>query len=168
MTEREEKLSHSTLLERVIYNEKTGKFMVRRGHPGVRKDKPLGHVGSNGYRRIMINDYRYLAHRLTWFYIHKKWPRRDLDHKNLKRDDNRITNLRETTDSQNHANMRPSKANTSGVKGVCWNRFRNYWQSYIKVNGKSFFVGRFDTLEEGRIAYEKAAKKYHGEFARVS
>jgi hypothetical protein len=54
------------------------------------------------------------------------------------------------------------------LKGAAWNRFRGYWQSYIKVRGKSIFLGRFETKEEAHAAYVKAARQFHGEFARAS
>lgn len=161
------RMTHEHLLDLVIYDRLTGAFYARRGRPGCRPGQPLGHVEANGYRRIMIGGVRYLAHRLAWFYEKGVWPLSELDHRDLNRDHNAIDNLREATRSQNHANTLPSAANTSGFKGVCWNRFRGYWQAYIKAEGKSHSLGRFQTKEEAYTAYAAAAVKFHGEFARV-
>lgn len=58
------------------------------------------------------------------------------------------------------------EANTSGLKGACWNRFRGYWQGAIQVHGRTHYLGRFETKEEAHAAYRQAAIQYQGEFAR--
>lgn len=160
-------ISHERLCSLVEYNPSTGEFYAAAPRQGIRHRKRLGHVESNGYRRLMIEGDRFLAHRLAWFYVHRQWPDKDLDHKNLERDDNRIENLRVATDSQNHANTR-AKVSKSGLKGAHWNGARNYWQSYIRVNGRSKFLGRFDNPQAAHEAYAAAAISIHGEFARVA
>lgn len=121
-----------------------------------------------GYRKIRIDGSRYLAHRLAWLYVHGKWPEADIDHINGQRSANRISNLREATRSQNNANSRRSRANTSGVKGVHWCREKGRWRAYIRVNRTRKFLGSFDVLDEARAAYEQAAHEHFGEFARVA
>lgn len=160
-------ISHQRLLEIVAYDQISGVFTSRVSRQGLRH-RVLGHVEKNGYRRLMIEGQRYLAHRLAWFYVVGEWPRCDVDHKNLSRDDNAFNNLRLATDSQNHANTSPPKNNTSGLKGAHFNRFRDYWQSYIKVNGKSIYLGRFNSKYAAHEAYVRAAAKYFDEFARAA
>lgn len=152
----------------IHYDPQTGYFWPLEGRLGVRVGRPMGYVEKYGYRRVMIGGRRYLAHRLAWFYMTGELPALDVDHKNLCRDDNRWENLRLATDSQNHANTGPPRSNTSGLKGAHWNRFRGYWQSYIKVQGRSHFLGRFDTKEEAHAAYCAAAALFHGEYARAA
>lgn len=55
----------------------------------------------------------------------------------------------------------PSKANTSGVVGVSWDKSRDKWFAEIIVQGKRHFLGRFDTLEDAKVARDEAKKKYH-------
>ncbi len=164
---RQSSLSHARLLELVAYDRQTGKFFSAKGRKGSRPGLELGHVEANGYRRLMIDGKRYLSHRLAWFYVHGVWPSIDLDHRDLKRDHNWIDNLREATDSQNHANTRPLKSK-SGLKGAHWNAARGCWQSYIKINGRSIFLGRFDKPRAAHEAYVTAAGRLQGEFARAA
>lgn len=161
-------LTHARLLALVAYDPNTGHFASISKRGGVRRGRPLGHTEANGYRRICIDGKRYLAHRLAWFFVHGRWPAEMIDHQNLQRDDNRLSNLREATISQNQRNQ-PARASISGLKGAHWNATRNYWQSYIKANGgRSVFLGRFETAEEAHAAYVAAATEMHGEFARAA
>jgi HNH endonuclease len=90
----------------------------------------------------------------------------EVDHINGDTLDNRRANLRLATRSQNGKNVSIRKSNKSGVKGVCW--IANRWVAQITVNMKHLYLGRFRNIEDARKAYNEAAKKYHGEFARLS
>lgn len=78
---------------------------------------------------------------------------------------NRRDNLRLATNSQNHHNISKRSDNKSGYKGVCYSGGK--WVAQINVSGKQTYLGRFDTPENAYEAYCEAAKKYHGEFARI-
>jgi len=107
----------------------------------------------------------YAAHRLAWFYETGEWPSDEIDHKNRGRDDNWFENLREATRSQNVANTALRSTNTSGFKGVSFDRSRGRFLSKIKVNYRTINLGRFDAPEEAHAAYLAAAQKHFGEFA---
>ena len=85
------------------------------------------------------------------------------DHKNRDGLDNRRCNLRAATFQQQIWNQGLREDNTSGFKGVFWHR--DCWRSMIRVNGKLLHLGFFKVKKEAAKAYDKAAKKYHGEFA---
>ena len=90
-----------------------------------------------------------------------------VDHINGNRHDNRKSNLRIATNKENIRNSTLSKANTTGYKGVTIDRRKKKkYMSSITVNGKSIFLGYFDTAIEGALAYDKAAVAYFGEFAK--
>ena len=90
----------------------------------------------------------------------------DTDHVDGNSLHNWRSNLRNATVSQNQHNKTKQRNNTSGYKGVSWNY--NGWEAKIHVNGKTIHMGRFNTPEEAAIAYDEAAKKYHGEFANLN
>lgn len=80
--------------------------------------------------------------------------------------DNRFANLREATRSENARNMGLYSTNTSGFKGVTWDKSRGKWLAHIKIHGHTIHLGRHKTPKEAHDAYCKGAEKYHGEFAR--
>lgn len=74
-------------------------------------------------------------------------------------------NLRLATPGQQRANVGMRSDNSSGFKGVCWNKRRNRWLAQIRAFGVYHFLGYFATREEAAEAYRKAAVFYFGEFA---
>jgi len=84
----------------------------------------------------------------------------DLDKMNCTR-----ANLRICTASENMANQRKPITNTSGYKGVSWNKEKKKFDAQIKIMKKHKHLGRFDDPKEAAKAYNKAAKEYFGEYA---
>lgn len=101
-------------------------------------------------------------------YIYNRWPNYILDHIDGNRANNKLSNLREATQSQNCANAKLRSNNTSGFKGVYYHPKTGKWKSQIKKDGVSRHLGLFPTPEEAHKAYVKAAKELFGEFARGS
>ena len=88
------------------------------------------------------------------------------DHINNDPSDDRWSNLREATASQNGANKRAqSNKMYSNLKGVTWQAGR--YLAQIGVDGQNIYLGRFDRAEDAHAAYVVAAKKYFAEFARA-
>lgn len=93
----------------------------------------------------------------------------DVDHINGDPLDNRRVNLRLCSMSQNQANrsaMVPNK--TSRYRGVCWDKKSGRWQADIKVQQKSIYLGQYEREEDAAAAYNRAAEKHFGEFARLN
>jgi hypothetical protein len=88
-----------------------------------------------------------------------------IDHINGNTLDNRKSNLRVCTTSQNAMNQKLSTRNKSGYKGIFWDKHRNKWRVTIVINGQQTGLGRFNTLEEAIQARKEAVEKYYGEFA---
>ena len=90
-----------------------------------------------------------------------------IDHRDADATNNRWNNLRRATRSQNSANRRRPRHNTSGYKGVYLCRKSGKWCAHIGWNGRTIHLGRFTTPQEAHDAYLKAARKLFGEFARA-
>lgn len=92
----------------------------------------------------------------------------EADHINYETLDNRRENLRIVNRSKNMANTKLRTTNKTGCKGLFWDKDRNKWQVKITVNYKNIHLGRFENKKEAIKAYNQAAIKYFGEFARLN
>jgi hypothetical protein len=88
--------------------------------------------------------------------------RQVVDHINRNKLDNRKSNLRIANHSINSINRNNPKNNTSGRKGVCWDKRKNRWKAYIKLNQVMKNLGRFKNKNDAINARISAEKKYHG------
>lgn len=97
-------------------------------------------------------------------------PDKFIDHINRSRLDNRKSNLRMATRSQNGMNSRIPKNNTLGYKGIYFvkNSKINPWAAQITYNNKPIRIGCYPTKEEAAKAYDEVAVKYFGEFASLN
>lgn len=148
------------------YNRRTGLFhwLVSRRGP-ARAGDLAGCTNVHGYIQIGIDGKQYLAARLAIFYVTGKWPI-EADHRHLERANNRWRVIRRATHSQNQANKNALKSNTSGRKGVSWDKVNSHWRAKISIDGKTKSIGRFTTLKAASAAYTAAARAHFGEYAR--
>lgn len=156
--------SQSFLTEWLDYDPATGIFRWKKtaNNNGARRGDVAGTDNGNGYVRIVLQGVRYYAHRLAWMIVYGGDPMIEVDHENRVRDDNRIENLRPAGMSRNLGNIALPSHNTSGRKGVCWDKSRNKWIVHIKVNGVQKYLGRFADREEAARAYDRAAVAHFG------
>ena len=91
----------------------------------------------------------------------------DIDHihGNKTRNDNRKSNLRAVTKSQNAMNKILQSNNTSGITGVSWFAKTKQWRAYITVDSRFTHIGLFDNFEDAIRARKEAEEKYFGEFS---
>lgn len=94
-------------------------------------------------------------------------PDLEVDHRDMNGLNNTRGNLRLSTKSQNNHNKNMQSRNTSGFKGVYWNKIRCRWFAKIKVMDKEYKRGYFHTAEEAASAYADLAKKHEPEFCRL-
>lgn len=146
------------------YDPLMGEFewMVDRGNrikPGMK----AGWINSEGYKEIMIDSVCYKAHRLAWFFVYGEMPVM-IDHINRVRSDNRISNLRTCSASQNAMNRKIQKNSKSGTPGVLWNKREEKWKVSAKIKGKRINLGTYSDKELAISAREDFCKKAYAEF----
>lgn len=151
-------LNIAAMREELSYNPETGAVASITGK-GRETTTPLG------YKRIFWRGRFYRCHRVAWALHYNEQPPQVIDHVNGDGTDNRITNLRAASFSQNKQNSRVYKNNKSGVHGVYWLSQHNKWTAVISCGGRTRSLGRFKTFEEARQARRNGELSTFGEFA---
>ena len=146
------------VLSKFKYDEVNG-GVIRIKYDGSGRSEPK--PNNTGYMRYGVysengkHQRMYQAHRLTYL-LHN--PDMDqsltIDHINGIKTDNRIENLRATTNQQNHFNRQTNK-------GFSWSRSCKKFRADITVNEKTIYLGVYETILDARAAYLRAKKKYH-------
>jgi len=155
-------LTADLLRELLSYDPATGVFRRKvRTSNRINVGDEAGHINGLGYRLIRVKNQEVRAHRLAWLYVHGRWPADQLDHINGIRNDNRIANLRESTQAENLQNSGVRTDNKSGHPGVFWNTSQNRWWAYISINKKKFNLGSFLCREEAVRARVAAKAALH-------
>jgi hypothetical protein len=122
---------------------------------------------NRGYARGKIFMQNAYAHRVAWCIYYGKWPDFEVDHINQNKSDNRISNLRAASPSQNRCNRGAQKNSKSGVKGVFPSVTKGKWIARIRVNGVQIHLGTFPDVISAKREYDSYAKTLHGEFATL-
>ena len=160
--------TYAEMAETYAYDPETG-LVTRISSPHARAiGRVVGHPDGRGYLQIRHGKRELIAHRVAWLLFYGEWPdpERDLDHINRDRTDNRITNLRLATRSENIVNS-PVR-NRLGVKGV---RHRpdmpqgKQYEARITKEKKITVLGFFGTADDASLAYQSASKKLYPGFA---
>lgn len=149
-------------LDAVNYDEESGVFTWVDCSKKSLNGSELGTKDKDGYLTAKINQIRVRLHRLAWRIAHGEWPDLQIDHINGVKTDNRVSNLRLATNSENNCNRPAQSNNRLGIRGVRFNN--NRYQALICKDRKQFVLGSFKTAEEAHAAYMKAAEQLHGEF----
>jgi len=124
-----------------------------------------GHIGKNGYARINIDGHTHRAHRIIWEMRNGPLPKSmDVDHINGIRHDNRPSNLRSATRSQNMRNRGANKNNTVGFKGVSFHKQSCKFMASID----GIYLGLFETPSSAHDAYVAEATVRHGQYIRTT
>ena len=133
----------------------------------VRKGDEAGSIKGRGCKQVKIDRNCYLCTRIIFLMFHGYLPEcvSYIDGNPL---NTRIENLREATPSQISCHRKKSSNNNSGFKGVFFHKQVGKYKATIIKKGKIYHLGFFNSPEEAYKAYCKAAKKLHGEFARVA
>lgn len=125
-----------------------------------------GTLGADGYVRLEIDGVRLYAHVIAWAIMRGRWPRREVDHRDLSKSNNVWANLRAATKSQQRQNQSARRDSATGVKGI--QQRGALWIARITVKGKRIYLGRHPSSDAAAEAYRLASLKHFGEFARAA
>ena len=150
-----------------LFDYKDGNLFWKHNHRARKvKGQKAGWFNDLGYVCICIRSKQYKLHRLVWTYHNGYLPEGSfLDHINGNPKDNRIENLRLATPHQNQCNSKKRIDNTSGVKGVHWDRVTGKWKTQLSIGGKRKCFGSFYDLELAELVINEAREKYHKLYA---
>jgi hypothetical protein len=159
------------------YNAETGEFTYKKRTPSEGRGasetqrwnsryscKVAGFLFKEGYLGISIYGKQKLLHRMAFLYCHGYLPE-VVDHKDQDVTNNRISNLRPATKSQNAMNAKTISTNSSGYKGVGFHKKTGKWRGRVMLDKKEYHVGLFETAEEAAEAANAKRAELHGEFA---
>ena len=156
--------SQAELIKIFDYDPETGLFKWKKGGKGRRKDLIAGATEPGRYTKLKINGKSYGAHRVAWCIVTGEDPGDlEIDHDDRNKSNNKFSNLRKATHSQNVCNFGARKDNKLGIKGVC-KKGKSYIAN-IGRNGKRIHLGSYATAQEAEQAYRKAAIEEYGDFA---
>lgn len=159
------KLTQKILKHYLYYNPRTGEwFRIRVPRSSAVFQEKCQTQRLDGYCTVQLFYKVYKLHRLAWLYMTGRWPKR-IDHRDGNPANNKWSNLREATNSQNIANSKLRKDNKLGFKGAY--PHRKGWVSCIRHNKKLIYLGFYKTPIQAHRVYAAKAKELHGEFARV-
>lgn len=127
--------------------------------------KIAGGLIGGGYWRITVDGNHYCAHRLAWLIATGSWPFDEIDHIDRNPANNALSNLREASRSQNCANVRIRKDNSSTAKGVHWCKRDRKWIARLQHNNTRRILGYFSSREDADQAYCSASIAAFGEFS---
>jgi len=143
-------LTQERLKELLHYEPATGWFTWRVNSSIANiGDRAGGHHGL-GYRQIGLDYKKYLEHSLAFFYMTGEWPEHEVDHINGDKADNRWSNLRPATKSENGHNKPIHRANRSGYHGVYLHG--DAYRARIHIQKNAIDLGGHATLPEARTA----------------
>lgn len=162
-------VSRDRVLELLDYDRESGLFTWRVSRGPLIAGSVAGNENTSGHIQIQIDGRAYLAHRLAWLIVSGQWPQppNEIDHRDTDKQNNRWSNLREATRSQNRMNTRRVSTNTSGFKGAQYFS-PGKWRAILKKDGKTVSLGLHNSPEEAHAAYCEGIKRHFGEFARAT
>ena len=128
--------------------------------------KEAGWLATNGYVQVTLMKSMHLSHRIVWAVYYGAWPKKQIDHINGVRSDNRIKNLRDVANVENCKNRAKSARNKSGHVGVYWRNKEKKWKA--QIGGKPEVIGLFENLQDAIDARKDAEMRlgYHRNHGR--
>jgi hypothetical protein len=141
-----------------IKNKKTGKILspaIIKGYELVNLYDGINKPKSFKIHRLVLEAFEGKS---------KDANQKNVDHIDCNKTNNCLFNLRWVSQQQNTFNRSMNNRNTSGVKGICFDKTRNKWRAQIMINKKNIYLGLFDNIEDAKIARQNKAKELFGDY----
>lgn len=151
-----------------IFNYENGNLIwIKKTGRKVVLGTVAGRPRSDGYCVVGVKKKVHRVHRIVWAWHHGVWPPFDIDHIDQNQSNNKIENLREATRSENNCNTGVRSDNTSGAKGIYFDKKLNKYRAQIMFEKKKYHIGLFVVLEDAIKARAEYAEYLHKQFARA-
>lgn len=137
--------------------------IMSRGRPSVLTGRKVGSLSGNGYLTMVYDKRKYYLHQLVFLMYHGYIPS-NIDHIDGVGTNNKIENLRSASVYENMCNTKIKNTNTSGFKGVHFNKQKRKWQAKIWVRGKQI-ARAFENKDLAIEFMELLRETAHGQFA---
>ncbi|EII4275234.1 HNH endonuclease [Salmonella enterica] len=157
-------MSVGDIRDLIDYNSENGVLTAKVNFSGRQAGSVIGSQTWQGYYAFSLFGKKCFAHRLAWLLHYGEWPSQPIDHINGIKTDNSIRNLRLCSLSQNQFNKPTQKNNTTGVKGVYWNKRDKRYVASVQFNGKKYSAGHHKDIDSAKEAVMKLREKLAGEF----
>ncbi|EFV1888946.1 endonuclease [Salmonella enterica] len=157
-------MSVGDIRDLIDYNPENGVLTAKVNFSGRQAGSVIGSQTWQGYYAFSLFGKKCFAHRLAWLLHYGEWPSQPIDHINGIKTDNSIRNLRLCSLSQNQFNKPTQKNNTTGVKGVYWNKRDKRYVASVQFNGKKYSAGHHKDIDSAKEAVMKLREKLAGEF----
>ena len=152
-----------------IYCRVRGVLFNRIDRPGAKAGAMAGWIDkTHGYTFIKFRGKAYRSHNVIWLMETGSFPDGEIDHKDINRSNNRISNLRDVTRSQNTMNRNKQANNSTGIIGTAYHKRDKVFTAYINRDGKRHHLGYFPTLQKAADARKAAEKELFGVYAHQS
>lgn len=158
-------ITQERLKQILHYNPDSGSWTWIQSIGTIPEGTQAGCIRPDGYLAIRIDGIQYLSSRLAFLYMNGSFPKMFIDHKNRVRNDDRWCNLRECNNSQNQMNKGLQRNNKSGIPGVYFYKQKNKWVANIRKDGKTIYLGIFDSKYDAIECRKKAEIQLFGEYA---
>lgn len=145
-------------------------YWIKKPSVGVSIGDEAGTPNKTGHKVFFLKRKAYKVHRVVYWWHTGEWPEfvDHILHPVGEVLDNSFHNLRSATKAQNNRNRTSAKGSTSKYLGVSWKKESKKWVAHIRFCGKLKSLGYFTEEIEAAMAYDKAAKDIHGEFANLN
>lgn len=149
-------MSYEELAKKLDYDPETGILTWKKnlGHRYAGKQAGCIHDPISNRFKIKYKNKRYFNHILCWIIYYGKKPEGQIDHFDINPRNNKISNLRDVSQTENMLNRRKSKRNKTGYTGVIKNKYGRFVATY-----RSVYLGTYSTLEEAAKVRLEAESK---------